>query len=63
MYDSKNRPKDIAIEAEEKLNEDDKGSTMLKSKELKAIKGMRRKKTTGHENTQRIYIRNWETVD
>ena len=30
LYDSENRPKDIAIEAEDELDEDDKGPTILK---------------------------------
>ena len=47
MYDSENRPQDIAIEAQDELNEDDKGHTILKSEIIKAIKDMRRKKATG----------------
>jgi hypothetical protein len=43
LYDSENRPKDIAIEAEEELDEDDKGPTILKSEVLNAIKDMRRR--------------------
>ena len=31
IYDSENHPEDIGIEAEEELNEDDKGLTILKS--------------------------------
>ena len=50
MYDSENRPKDIAIEAEDELDEDDKGPTILKSEIVKAIKDMRRKKATGDDN-------------
>ena len=42
--------KNIEIEAEEELNEDDKGPTILKSEIVKAIKDMRRKKTTGDDN-------------
>ena len=42
--------KHIAIEAEEELNEDDKGPTILKGEIVKAIKDMRRKKTTGDYN-------------
>ena len=49
MYDSENHPKDIAFEAEDELDEDYKGSTVLtrKSEVVKAIKNMRRKKATG----------------
>ena len=50
MYDSKNRPQDIKIEAEEKLDEDEKGHTILKSEIVKAIKDMQRKKATGDDN-------------
>ena len=58
LYDSENRPKDIAIEAEDELDEDDKEPTILKSEIVKSIKDMRRKKATGGDNS-----RNWETVD
>ena len=47
MYDLDNRPKDVAIEAEDELDEDDKGPTILKSEVVIAIKDMRRKKATG----------------
>ena len=47
MYDSEIRPKYIAIEAEDELDEDDKGPTTLKSEIVKAIKDMRRKKAIG----------------
>ena len=50
FVDSENRPKVIAIEAEEQLDEDDKGPTILKSEVVKAIKDMRRKKATGDNN-------------
>ena len=50
LYDSENRPQDIAIEAEEELDEDDKGPTILKREVVKAIKDMRRKKATGDDN-------------
>ena len=50
MSDSENCPKDIAIEAEEELEEDDKGPTILKSEVVKDIKDMRRKNATGDEN-------------
>ena len=50
MYDSENRPKDNAIEAEDELDEDDKEPTILKSEVVKAIKDMRRKKATGDDN-------------
>ena len=49
-HDSENRPKDIAIEAEDKLDEDDKGPIILKSEVIKAIKNMRRKKALGDNN-------------
>ena len=60
MYDSENRPKDIAIETDE----DDKGPTrtILKSEIVKAVKDMRRKKATGDDNIP-IYSRSWETMD
>ena len=45
-----NCPKDIAIEAEAELDEDDKGPTLLEGEVVKAIKGMRRKKATGDDN-------------
>jgi hypothetical protein len=44
LYDSENSPKDIAIEVEEELNEDDKGPTILKNVVLKPTKDMQRKK-------------------
>jgi hypothetical protein len=50
LYDSENCPQDIAIEAEDKLDENDKGPTILKSEVVKAIKDMRRKKPTGDDN-------------
>jgi hypothetical protein len=31
LYESENRPKDIPIEAEDELDEDDKGPTILKN--------------------------------
>ena len=46
LYDSENRLKDISIKTEEELYEDDKGSTILKSEVVKAIKDIRRKKAT-----------------
>ena len=50
MYDSEKRPQDIAIEAQDELDEDEKGPTILKSEIVKAIKDMRRKKATGDDN-------------
>ena len=50
LYDSENRPRDIEIEVEDELDEDDKGPTILKSEVVKAIKDMRRKKATGDDN-------------
>ena len=38
------------IEAQDELDEDDKGPTILKSEIVIAIKGMRRKKATGDDN-------------
>ena len=46
LYDSENRSKDITIEAEYELDEDDKGPTILKSEIVKAIKDMGKKE--GH---------------
>ena len=40
LNDSENLPKDIAIEAEDELDEDDKGLIILKSEVVKAIKDM-----------------------
>ena len=40
FYDSENRPKSIAIEAEWELDEDGKGHTMLKSELKKTIEDM-----------------------
>jgi hypothetical protein len=37
LNESENRPHDIAIEAENELDEDDKGPTILKTKVAKAI--------------------------
>ena len=72
MYDSENRPKDIAIEEEDELYEDDKGTTKLKSEIVKAIKDMRRKKATYQSTTydnipetttyQSTCSRNWGTM-
>jgi len=50
LYNLENRPKDIAIEAEEELDEDDKGPTIHKSEVVKAIKDIQRKKVTGDNN-------------
>ena len=50
MYDSENCSKAIAIEAEEELDEDDKGPTIVKSEVVKGIKDMRRNKATGDDN-------------
>jgi Reverse transcriptase (RNA-dependent DNA polymerase). len=50
LYDLENRPQVIAIEAEDELDEDDNGPTILKSEVVKAIKDMRRKKATGDNN-------------
>jgi hypothetical protein len=50
LFVVENCPKDIAIEAEAELDEDDKGPTLLEGEVVKAIKGMRRKKATGDDN-------------
>jgi hypothetical protein len=50
LYDSEIYPKDIAIEADEELDEDDKGTTILKSKVVKVIKDMQRKKANGDDD-------------
>ena len=42
LGDSENLPKDIAIEAEDELDEGDKVPTILKSKVVKVIKDIRR---------------------
>ena len=44
------KKKNIEIEAEEELNEDDKGPTILKREMAKAIKDMTRKMTTRDDN-------------
>ena len=51
LYDSENL-KDISIEAEDELNEDDKGNTILKREVVKALKDIRRrkKKATADDN-------------
>ena len=46
-----NTAKDIAIHAEEELDEDGNGHTILKSEVVKAIKYIRRKESTGDDNT------------
>jgi hypothetical protein len=38
LYDSENRLKYIAIEAEQEMDEDDKGPIILKREAIKAIK-------------------------
>jgi hypothetical protein len=43
LSDSENRLKYIAIEAQEELNEDNNGHTILKNEAVKGIKDMRRK--------------------
>ena len=48
ICDLENRPKDIAIEVEE-LNEDDKGSTIIKNKALKPLKTLEEKKIAGDD--------------
>ena len=63
MYDSVNLPKDIAIETEEELDEDDKGPTILKSEVVKAIQDMRKSRPQEMTTYQSIYSRNWEKVD
>jgi hypothetical protein len=45
-----NRSKDISIQVEKELNEDDKRPTILKSEVVKGIKDMQRKKATGDDN-------------
>ena len=42
LYDSENSPLDIAIEAQDELDEDDKGPAPLKSEVIKAIQSMQR---------------------
>ena len=63
MYDSENLPQDIVIEAQDGLDEDDKGATILKSEIVKAIKDMGRKRPQETTTYQLIYSRNWETMD
>ena len=50
LYDSENHPKDIGIEVDKELNEDKKGSIVLKSEVVKAVKEMQRKKAPRDEN-------------
>ena len=40
LYDLENRPQDIVIEAEDELDEDDKGPTILKSEVVKVGLGV-----------------------
>ena len=53
MYDSENRSQDIAIEAQDELDEDDKGPTVLKSEIVKAI---RHAKKEGHNRDNNIPV-------
>ena len=46
--------KRFAIEAQEELNE---GPTILKSEMVKAIKYMRRKKSTGDDNIPGVFLK------
>ena len=57
LYDSENHPKDIPIEAEKELDEDDKGPTILKSELVKAIKDMQRKMETRDDNIPRNWMK------
>ena len=50
LYVSEYRPKGVAIEAEEELDEADKGRTILKIEVVKVIKDMRRKNATEDDN-------------
>ena len=50
LYDSENFPNNIAIGAEEKLNEDDKLPTIPKSEVARTINIMERKKATRDDN-------------
>ena len=54
IQDSENRLKDMAIEAEDELDEDDKGPTILKSEIVKVIKDMQRNKATGDNITVKL---------
>ena len=58
--DSKNRPQDIAIEAQDELDEDEKGPTILKSEIVKAIKTCEERRPQETTTYQWIYSRNWE---
>ena len=50
IYDLENRPKDSEIYSEEEINEDNRIPTILKSEVVKAVKDMRRKKSSGNVN-------------
>jgi hypothetical protein len=54
LYDSENRPKDIAIEAEDELDVDDKVPIIPKTEVVIAIRNMRRKKTIGDDKIRRF---------
>ena len=41
LFDSENRPKYIAVDAKEELNEDDKGTFILQNEVVKDFKDMR----------------------
>ena len=62
LYDSKNCPKDIAIEAEEELD-DDNGPNILKSEVVRPLKTSKERRPQEMTTYQMIYSRNWETVD
>ena len=57
LYDLENCPKDNAIEAEEELNENCKGPTILKSEVVNAIKDLRRKKVTRNDNIPAMLLK------
>ena len=51
------------LELKQKLDEDDKGPTILKSEVVKAIKDMQRKKAMGDNNIPVNLLKESETVD
>jgi hypothetical protein len=50
LHDRPNRPETLEVEPEEKVGADEKGPYILQSEVEKAIKEMRNKKVTGHDD-------------
>jgi hypothetical protein len=50
LYDQENRPKEIEMESEEMVSDDEKGPTILQSEVERAVHDMRRRKATGDDD-------------